>query len=150
MAERGPVTEYISADCSRCTSSEVAWCGHFEAWPRLHAFPVDYQWCLCGTVLTEGKGEVKTDHGTITYTLKGRNLCLRGELGETIDCELCVSAVDARGRELFTCIRLYQPGVQTVCVPCRPRRHTIDVAELAADVAGWRPMLAQKAPAEIG
>jgi hypothetical protein len=146
VAERGPVDEYISADCSRCTSSEVRWCGVFEAWPRLLAFPIDYQWCLCGSVLTEGEGQVDSADGPLAYKLSGRHLSIEGDLGQSISCELCVSAIDVRGRELFTCIMLAQPGVQNVCVPCRPRVHTIDVAAVATEVAGWRPLLVQAAP----
>jgi hypothetical protein len=149
VAERGPVQEYISADCSRCTSSEVRWCGVFEAWPRLVAFPVDYQWCLCGTVLTGGEGQVQSADGPIAYTLSGRHLRIEGDLGQSIRCELCVSAIDARGRELFTCITLGQPGVQTVCVPCKPRAQPITVATVATELAGWRPLIAHTVP-EIG
>jgi len=97
-------------------------------------------------VLTEGEGQVDSADGPIAYKLSGRHLCIEGDLGQTISCELCVSAIGARGRELFTCIMLAQPGVQTTCIPCRPAVHTIDVAAVDAQLAGWRPLLAQAAP----
>lgn len=143
VLERGEVTEWIAADCSRCRSSEVRWCGAFEAWPRLMAFPVDYQWCLCGTVLEEGDGEVSTAHGPVSYKLRGRRLWLETELGQSLDCELCVSAIDARGQELFTCVQLAQPGVQKTCTPCVPSkgRYRVDVVQAAPALRGWRPLL---------
>jgi hypothetical protein len=141
--ERGPVDEYISEDCSRCERSEVAWCGVIEAWPKLVPFPVDFQWCLCGEIIEPGTGEVKRSDGVLSYKLEGRRLCVQGELGQNIDCEVCVSAIDARGQELFTCSRIYQTGVQTVCTPCIPRvPNRFDIAVAADDVKGYRPVFA--------
>ena len=37
-------------------------------------YAVDYEWCLCGTVLDEGDGEVVSPDGPLTYTLEGRRL----------------------------------------------------------------------------
>lgn len=37
---------------------------------------------------------------------------------QDIDCELCVSAIDARGQELLTCTRLSQRGSEKTCRPC--------------------------------
>ncbi|MBD8871160.1 hypothetical protein [Nocardioides donggukensis] len=153
VAERGPVEEYISADCSRCTTSEVAWRGVIEAWPRLAPFPIDYQWCVCGQVLEEDSGEVQGPDGPISYKLVDRKLCLRGQLGQTIDCEVCVSAIDARGHELYTCLTVLQPGEQTTCRPCVPR-HTFELefAEIATELQGYRPVFTPtgKDPAPIG
>jgi len=141
--ERGPIDEYISADCSRCTRSEVAWCGVIEAWPKLVPFPVDFQWCLCGEIIEPGTGEVKGPDGPLSYKLEGRRLCIQGELGQDIDCEVCVSAIDARGHELFTCLRIYQTGVQTICKPCIPRvPNRFEFALVADDVKGYRPVFA--------
>lgn len=141
--ERGPVDEYISPDCSRCKRSEVAWCGVVEAWPKLVPFPVDFQWCLCGEVIEPGTGEVKGSDGPLSYKLDGRRLCIQGEIGETIDCEVCVSAIDARGHELFTCLRVNQVGVQTLCTPCTPRVPSrFDFALVPDSVRGYRPVFA--------
>ena len=148
VSERGPVTEYITADCSRCTSSEVARCVVIEAWPRLAPFPIDYQWCLCGHVLEEGSGEVDGSDGPIAYTLTDRRLCLQLELGQGIDCEVCVSAIDARGHELYECLPLSQPGVETICHPCVPRRKIpIRVVDAATELQGYRPVFAPVAMA---
>jgi len=141
--DRGPVEEYIAANCARCTRSEVAWCGVIEAWPRLVPFPVDYQWCLCGQVLEEGAGEVTGAGGPISYRLTDGRLRLEGQLGEGIDCVVCVSAIDARGHELYTCLRLSKPGVETICHPCVPRKAVdIVVVEPAKGLQGYRPVFA--------
>ncbi|WP_164200459.1 hypothetical protein [[Micrococcus luteus] ATCC 49442] len=153
VAERGPVEKYISADCARCTTSEVAWYGVIEAWPRLAPFPIDYQWCLCGHVLDGDSGDVPGPDGPISYKLVGRELCITGQLGQTIDCEVCVSAIDARGHELYTCLTILQPGVQTTCHPCVPRRiFQLEFAELANELQGYRPAFATAAkdPVTIG
>ncbi|MEE8574103.1 MAG: hypothetical protein V3T30_01720 [Thermodesulfobacteriota bacterium] len=109
-------TEYISKE-GYCKSTPVSRKGIFEAWPRLMAFPVDYQWCLCGQVLEEGEGQVNSLSGPILYNLSGRRLTIETEMEQSVDCELCVSAIDARGQELFTCIPLSEAGTETECKP---------------------------------
>lgn len=106
---------FIGPDFAPCSRYEVARRCEIEAWPRLVAFPVNYQWCLCGTVLEEGNGEVAHGGGTITYELAGRHLTIDVELGRSIDCDLCVSAIDAKNRELFTCVQLEQGPTDTTC-----------------------------------
>jgi hypothetical protein len=143
-AERGEVTEYITRDCQYCRSSEVRWRGVFEAWPRLMAYPVDYQWCLCGQVIKEGEGEVSSPGGKITYKLEGRRLVIEAtELGQDINCELCVSAIDFRGQELFTCIRLAKDGTDKKCRKCSDDKKKYDIAYVEMDkaVASWRPLM---------
>lgn len=148
VVERGDVTEYITPDCEYCRSSLVSWYGVFEAWPRLMAFPINYQWCLCGTVIAEGEGEVPSPHGPLSYKLKGRRLCIETELGQDVDCELCVSAIDARGQELFTCIQLSKSGTEVRCHKCRPRKTKFKVLAMPIDAAvnSWRPLIAVVAP----
>lgn len=143
VMERGEVTEYITPNCSFCRSNPVSWCGVFEAWPRLVPFPVDYEWCLCGTVIAEGQGELATAHGPLAYKLTDRRLFIQTELGQNIDCELCVSAIDARGNELFTCIRLLRSGIETRCKKCDPRakRYQVEVLQAQPELSGWRPLV---------
>jgi hypothetical protein len=149
VIERGDVTNYVKPDCSYCTSSPVRWCGLFEAVPKLMPFPIDYQWCLCGTVLADGEGEVSSAGGNLRYKVKGKQLMIQSEtLGEDIDCQLCLSAIDERGLEQFKCISLNQPGIQTTCKPCQPANYQIAYLPAAAELADWRPLLSavQKAP----
>lgn len=150
VIEHGPASEYITPNCEYCRSRPVRWCGVFEAWPRLASFPIDYQWCLCGTVLEEGEGEVQSPSGLLAYRLHGRRLCIETEMGQSVDCELCVSAIDARGRELFTCIHLAQPGVEIHCRKCVPahQKYAVQLLPPAAELAGWRPLIAVEA--EVG
>ena len=136
VAERGPVDEYISADCSRCRTSEVAWCGRFEAWPRLMAFPIDYQWCLCGTILDEGDGEVDSPHGPIAYSLSGRHLRIRGELGQSIECELCVSAIDHRNAGSSRASASRSQGVRKLYA-CRVGRDPVTRSPSPSRTAPW-------------
>lgn len=117
--EKGDVTSYTRPDCISCDKYEVAWHGMFEAIPRLLSYPVCFQWCLCGTVLTESEGEVDTPSGAITYELIGKRLHIWGSLGQKLDCELCVSAIDMREREFFTCVPVKKLGTETKC--CTPR-----------------------------
>lgn len=141
IAEQGEVTDEVTPDCKRCTSAEVAWCGVIEAWPRLAPFPIDYQWCLCGRVLEEGEGEVDGPDGPLRYVLTDRRLCIQAELGQDVDCEVCVSAIDARGHELFECLRLSKPGTKVDCRPCVPRLpYDLAIAEVVPELAGYRPV----------
>jgi hypothetical protein len=143
VLERGEVTEYITPDCSFCRSNPVRWCGVFEAWPRLAAFPIDYQWCLCGEVLENGSGEVSTEHGLLSYRLSGRRLYIETEMAQPVNCELCVSAIDAHGLELYTCISLNQSGLEKRCRKCDPRKPNVRIEMLAAEthLAAWRPLV---------
>jgi hypothetical protein len=145
--ERGEVTEYITRDCKFCRTNPVSWCGVLEAWPRLAVFPVDLEWCLCGEVLEEGEGEVDTNGGSLTYRLRGRRLYIETEMGQSVDCELCVSSIDARGMELFTCVRLNQSGIEKSCRMCDPQQPLVQVEMIAAEGAlnAWRPMMAAMA-----
>jgi hypothetical protein len=147
IVERGEVTETITPDCAFCRSTPVRWCGVFEAVPRLMPFPIDYQWCLCGTVIEEGEGTLETASGPLAYRLRGRWLLVEATaLGQDVACELCVSALDARGQEQFECLRLDQSGIHTQCRPCVPRKRHYDLTLLpiAPEVATWRPVLGAK------
>lgn len=152
VLERGEVSEHITPDCSFCRSNPVRWCGIFEAWPRLAAFPIDYQWCLCGEVIEEGSGEVSTKYGPLAYRLVGRRLYIETEMAQSVGCELCVSAIDARGLELFTCIQLNQSGIEKYCRKCDPRKPNVRVEILAVDakLATWRPLITSETVKLIG
>ncbi|HXO69798.1 MAG TPA: hypothetical protein VN838_12620, partial [Bradyrhizobium sp.] len=65
-------------------------------------------------------------------------------LGQDVNCELCVSAIDGRGQEQFTCIRLSQPGIERRCKKCVPTHGRYEIAYLPAqtEYATWRPLLA--------
>lgn len=106
---------YIGKNFAACTRKEVSRRATIEAWPRLLTFPVSYQFCLCGQVLEQGKGEVNVAGGTLQYMLDGRHLTVDTEMGQVVDCELCVSAIDARGRELFSCTQLTCGATETTC-----------------------------------
>jgi hypothetical protein len=147
VIERGEVTEFIRPDCSFCRSSPVRWCGLFEAVPKLMTFPIDYQWCLCGVVLEEDEGSVDSIYGLLTYKLNGRRLLIETtEIGQSVNCELCVSAIDARGLEQFTCIKLSKPGIDTQCRKCRPVATNLKVEVIAAEpqLSTWRPLIAEE------
>jgi len=146
VLERGEVTDFIAPDGAFCRTTQVCWCGVFEAWPKLMAFPIDYQWCLCGKVLEEGEGSVDSPHGPLEYKLRGRRLWIETEMGQSVNCELCVSAIDARGQELFTCIQLSQPGIETRCRKYVPKATYLKIEIIPAEpeFSGWRPLIADE------
>jgi hypothetical protein len=90
--------------------NRVEWLGVFKAEPHNMALPIDYQWCLCGQILGQGQGSLVTDGHTLSYSVDRDKLQIRTELGKNLKCELCVSAIDDWGRELFTCVPLDRPG----------------------------------------
>ncbi len=143
VLERGEVSESITPDCFFCRSAPVRRHGIFEAWPRLMAFPIDYQWCLCGEVIEEGEGVVSTPDGGLAYKLAGRRLTVETEIGQSVDCELCISAIDAHGQELFTCIRLSQPGIEKNCRKCNPQGWNVSIETLPVEAIlnAWRPLI---------
>ena len=149
VIERGEVTEYITPDCSYCKSAPVRWCGLFEAVPKLMPFPIDFEWCLCGTVIAEGEGKIASASGSLSYKLKGRRLMIQTEtLGEDVNCQLCVSAIDGRGQEQFTCIQLSQSGTEKRCKKCSPADRHYDITVLPAkpEYATWRPLMIASNP----
>lgn len=98
---------------------------------------------MCGHVLEEGSGTVPGPDGPVAYTLTDRRLHLQGELGQTIECEVCVSAIDARGHELYKCINVSQSGVLEACIPCLPRTpHDIIFRPIGVALQGYRPVFA--------
>ncbi len=150
ILERGEVEKYISPDCSYCRSGPVRRCGVFEAWPKLAAFPVDYQWCLCGEILEQGFGEIPTKHGPLAYKLTGRRLHIETDMGQSVNCELCVSAIDAHGKELYTCIRIKKPGIDKKCRKCTPGKSLVqlEVRQPSPELLTWRPLLEQVTTAD--
>jgi hypothetical protein len=143
VIESGDDTEWITPDCKFCKSSPVRRCGVIEAWPRLAAFPIDYQFCLCGEILEEGTGEVDTADGPLAYRLDGRTLYIETEMGQSVNCEVCVSAIDNRNLELYECLQLRKPGVEKRCHQCDPNQPlvAIEYVAAAANLATWRPLL---------
>ncbi|MFI9536842.1 hypothetical protein ACIG56_26780 [Nocardia fusca] len=134
----------IQTNIPGCNDFEVRWGATFKARPKLMAGPIDYQWCLCGTVLDTERGTLKTVHGNIEYLLDDDRLSIATEnLGQAIECELCVSAVDARDQELFTCIKLSR-GLDRRCEPI-PSPRSISPTLVLKPFPGpepmpWRPL----------
>jgi hypothetical protein len=136
VLEHGKAFEYIGPNLAPCSRAEVSRRCTIEAWPKLMTFPVTYQWCFCGSVLEDGEGTVNTPTGPVQYRAKGRFLELTTSMGQSVDCELCISAIDARNRELFTCVQLKAASTETKCgkpkrflpkprfelIPCDPLR----------------------------
>lgn len=128
-----------------CNDFEVRWGGTFEARPKLMASPIDYRWCLCGTVLDTERGTVRTGQGNLDYAIfDGHRLSISTEeIGQDIECELCLSAIDARGQELFTCIQLSLDGLDRRCQPNpRPPRVPPTVVRIppGPEFGTWRPL----------
>jgi hypothetical protein len=111
---------YIGKDDAVCVRKDVSRRATLEAWPRLVTFPVNYRWCLSGQVLEQGKGEINVAGGTLLFELEGRYLTIDTEMGHLVDCELCVSAIDAIGGELFSCVPLKCDASETYCGRSRP------------------------------
>ncbi|QNP40599.1 hypothetical protein [Lysobacter solisilvae (ex Woo and Kim 2020)] len=148
VLETGESQPFVGKDFASCTRTTVSRRCTIEAWPRLMVFPVDYQWCLCGKVLEPGEGEVEHAGGTLRYELAGRHLTIETGMGDAVDCELCVSAIDARGRELFTCVPLEKGPMETACGPGRkfyprPRIELVPCDPLLA-IANWESVLSPR------
>ena len=143
IISRGEQTNYITENCEYCVSSPVSRCGVFEAKTRLVPFPAQYAWCVCGHQVEEGQGELDTANGPLAYRVAGNRLYLETEMGESMDCEVCVSVVDAHQVERHACVRAKQDGIDRQCKTCTPaRKHVaIDVLPIDAKVSAWRPLL---------
>ncbi len=64
------------------------------------ALPVSFAWCLGGQALS-GEGRVTVGESVVSYVVEGSRCHLSLELGTSLLSELAVSALDARGTELF-------------------------------------------------
>jgi|GEM_PF-1819935 len=152
---RGKPTEYITPDCEYCTAVPVRWCGIFEAVPKLMPFPINYQWCLCGKIIAEGEGQITSGGGHLSYKLQGRRLMIQTDaIGENVNCELCVSAIDARGQEQFTCIKLSQPGIHISCKKCVPGEQHHEIVFVPSEpehnsLRSWNQAMQNRKTSEI-
>ncbi|MBK8621765.1 MAG: hypothetical protein IPN79_08370 [Saprospiraceae bacterium] len=125
--ERGNVNHYITDDCKYCTSAEIRWRGVFTAKSKLLAFPVNYQWCLCGQVLDGKEGVIEVNGEKLKYTIRGNQLILDAtRINQSIKCQLCISAIDFKGREFFKCIKIDQAGLLVHCRRCEDKPRVID------------------------
>ena len=102
-----------------------------------------YQWCLCGEVLEGEHGNVDTRYGPLSWRVDGRQLFVDFDLGQAVDCEVSVSAIDSRGIELFTCIRVNLSGIEKNCRKCDPNQPIIvaEFLEVEPALATWRPLI---------
>ena len=101
--------------------------------------------------MLEGEhGNVDTRYGPLSWRVDGRQLFVETDLGQAVDCELCVSAIDSRGMELFTCIRVNLSGIEKNCRKCDPNQPIIvaEFLEVEPALATWRPLIATAAVAE--
>jgi|GEM_PF-5067803 len=100
---------------ANCFSHYLQHIGDFRAMPvGAVIYPVDYAWCLGGHTLT-GSGTLHLDDTSISYESHGDRLSLNVELGGSLDSELCVSAIDARGTELFARRAVMVEGEERFC-----------------------------------
>lgn len=75
--------------------------GEFRAIPfGPVVFPIDYSWCLGGHTLI-GEGSVTIGETTVSYATDDDRCELTLETGDSLRSELCVSALDHRGAELY-------------------------------------------------
>ncbi|GAB2813883.1 hypothetical protein [Ferruginibacter profundus] len=145
-AERGEVKEYITDDCRFCRSSQVRWRGIFEAKSKLMAFPIDYEWCFCGQVLKDAEGEISYLGNKLSYKVNRNKLVIETTtLGQNINCELCVSAIDNRGQELFVCTKVVKSGLDVKCRKCGEKKPLVDLIYQPIDykLVNWRPLLSE-------
>jgi len=86
--------------------------GEFRAIPfGPVAFPIDYAWCLGGHSLIES-GSVTIGGTTVSYTTDDDRCELTLNVGEFLRSELCVSALDNRGVELYASRSIDIVGVE--------------------------------------
>jgi hypothetical protein len=145
--ERDNIKEYITDDCQFCRSSDVRWRGIFEAKTKLMAFPIDYQWCFCGEVLKDPEGEIVFLSNKFTYKKTSNKLIIEAaEIGQSFNCELCVSAIDFKGRELFVCTKVTKKGTDVKCRKCGEKPQLVDFIYKPIDAAliKWRPLVMEK------
>ncbi|MFE9785193.1 hypothetical protein ACFYO7_07425 [Nocardia salmonicida] len=118
-----------------------------HAEPKLMALPVNYQWCLCGNILKPGKRTVSTGNGKLRYELDGRQLTIETtRIGQSFNCELCVSGIDARGQEVFACTRVGTVGVviENCKLPDPPRTvPRLRVIPAGPKRGNWRTLTAE-------
>jgi hypothetical protein len=144
--DRDNIHEYITADCQYCTASDVRWRGVFNAKAKLMAYPIDFQWCLCGEVLQDKEGVIEHMGNKISYKVNGSKLIIESTtIGQDINCEVCVSAIDFRGQELFVCTKANKDGHEVKCRKCGDKKPLVDFIHLPlkASVVNWRPFLAE-------
>ncbi len=124
-----------------------------DAQPHLMALPIDFEWSLNGEVLTTATGSVTVPGGTLNYTLsaeRDRLTVETTEIGQLVDCPLCVTGTDARGQEVVTCTDLRpRPIVTENCkIPDPPRPiPRFRIIPAGPLVATWRPLLPEIAKA---
>jgi hypothetical protein len=97
--------------------------GEFRALARLMAYPIDFQWCLAGQILT-GDGSVLVHNTRVRHSVDRDRCTLLTALGNDLKAQLCVSAIDARGLELFTCTLIDRLGTD------KRSQALVDVREL--------------------
>ena len=147
VVERENIKEYITSDCQFCRSSDVKWRGIFEAKAKLMAFPIDYQWCMCGEILKDEEGEITSNGSKIIYRKIANKLIIETtEIGQRIDCEVCVSAIDHKARELFVCKKINIKGKEITCRKCGDKPKLVDLVYLPINskLLNWRPMVMKR------
>jgi hypothetical protein len=126
--------------------------GDFEALPRLMAYPIDFEWCLAGNILT-GNGSVQIHNTRVRYSVDGDQCTLWTDRGNDLKAQLCVSAIDVRGLELFTCILIDFSGTDKrsqAQVDLRELRQLVDdvgrMERLADDLIRGRGIAGPRGP----
>ncbi|MEJ2405038.1 MAG: hypothetical protein P8171_12235 [Candidatus Thiodiazotropha sp.] len=85
-----------------CFNHYLRHSGSFRAMPAGPVvYPIDYEWCLGGMPMS-GTGTLRIGDANVHYEATGERLSMELELGDSLESELCVSALDQRGTELFT------------------------------------------------
>jgi hypothetical protein len=103
----------VNGEC--CPAYEAAKDCRIEAVTKKLAFPIDLQWCIDGIVLKDSSGIVDSKSGSLDYTIQGRFLTLHASMSQLISSEVCLSAIDSSGLEVFKCTKINSSGIGSDC-----------------------------------
>jgi hypothetical protein len=137
-SRRFGVVTWVEMDTATVAVVDVAQQATFRVDPVLLSYPLTFRWTVFGFQVPAGAGTVVNGGRTITYDEESVRLEVTAPIGVDLVGQVCVTVIDADGRQVNACIAINRPSRKRTggCTQGRPLTTMTDLLLFANEYGG--------------